>query len=542
MKYKGLITTVALLILLTSQIKAQSQVNWFTFSKDYYPGTYDTNNKYLGGTDLMYLVNHKGKLWAGTSVWNDNPGSDPTPGPQILYKESSSSNWTVDTSMGTGYLRTDAFYSFVFTEDKFGNPLPQPDTLLLASFSDLTAPYDICVWVRDDLNNTWIKTVVYPNVSSQNNSYIRHMYLYEDKVTGIQHIFVAGVTAVIRGAYNTALPGKLEWQSIEITGPQRMLSSTVCNNDYYVAFGSDGNLTNQGGLFRRNDGASPTWSFIYEWPDTNALNGKETSFRGMTAVKDPLGGNHQVIVGFPENMRSSIRIDPVNNTQIVEVNWRSFFRNLWGFPTFTDFNYAAYNNMVELIAPDNGDTCLLAGVWLTYPDAYGTVNRNNSWYLVRRPNGNWHYGQVIDSLNLIPAGTGLQATRTIIKSPFYDEPNVYYFGGMDAGGTNPVFHNTAWIYKGTLQSPITGISDFENQLSAIVIYPNPTQNQLTISNLPSSFKGFVSIYNSVGQLIQSEQKSGSQFFLQTGQLSNGIYFIQVKSETGEMTTNKFIKE
>jgi hypothetical protein len=124
------------------QTQAQTQVNWFTFSKNYYPGTYDANNKYLGGTDLMYLVNHKGKLWAGTSVWNDNPGSDPTPGPQILYKETSSSNWKVDTSMGTGYLRTDAFYSFIFTEDKFGNPLPQPDTILLASFSDLTAPYD----------------------------------------------------------------------------------------------------------------------------------------------------------------------------------------------------------------------------------------------------------------------------------------------------------------------------------------------------------------------------------------------------------------
>jgi hypothetical protein len=111
MKFKALIITVALLTLLTSQSNAQTLVNWFNFSKDYNPGTYDTNNKYLGGTDLMYLVNHKGKLWAGTSVWNDNPGSDPTPGPQILFKENSSAGWKVDTSMGTGYLRTDALYS-----------------------------------------------------------------------------------------------------------------------------------------------------------------------------------------------------------------------------------------------------------------------------------------------------------------------------------------------------------------------------------------------------------------------------------------------
>lgn len=541
MKYKGLIIIITFLTLFTSHINAQTQVNWFTFSKDYFPGNYDANNQYLGGTDLMYLVNHKGKLWAGTSVWNDNPGTDPTPGPQILYKETSSSGWKVDTSMGTGYLRTDAFYSFIFKEDKFGNPLPQPDTLLVASFSDLTSPYDVCVWVRDDQNNTWVKTVVYPNVSSAESSYIRHMGLYEDKVTGIQHVFAAGVTAVVKGAYNPLLPGKLEWQGVEITGPQRMLSSTVCNGDYYVAFATDGNPTNDyGGIFRRNDGASPTWTSIYEWPDTgNIALGKNC--RGLTAVNDPNGGNHQVMVGVVENLRSSMRFDPVNNTQTVEVNWQQFFENEWG-PSITAFNYAAYNNTIPVLAPDNGDTCLLMGAWVTYPAAYGTPERNNSWYLVRRPNGNWHYGQVIDSLNLIPPFNGLAATRSIIRSPFPNEPSTYYFGGKDAGGPNPIFHNSAWIYKGILQSPVTGISDFENQFSEITIYPNPTQSQLTISNLPSSFKGSASIYNSVGQLIQSEQISDSQFILQTGQLSSGIYFIQVRSENGKMTTNKFIKE
>lgn len=537
--YKSIL--ILLLMAMAVQGNAQTQVNWFTFSKDYYPGTYDANNKYLGGTDLMYLTNHKGKLWAGTSVWNDNPGSDPTPGPQILYKETSSSNWKVDTSMGTGHLRTDAFYSFIFTEDKFGNPLPQPDTLLLASFSDLTAPYDVCVWVRNDQNNTWIKTTVYPNVGSAESSYIRHMGLYEDKVTGIQHVFAAGVTAVVRGAYNPALPGKLEWQAIEITGPMRMLSSTICNGDYYIGFATDGDSTNNsGGIFKRNDGTSPTWSFIYEWPDTGNINlGK--NIRGLTAVKDPLGGNHQVLVGVIENLRSSMRIDPVTNTRTVEVNWQTYFESIWG-SSITAFSYAAYNNWVEVIAPDNGDTCLLAGAWIIYPAAYGTPERNNSWYLVRRPNGTWHFGQVIDSLNLIPPGNGLAATRSIIKSPFTDEPYTYYFGGKDAGGPNPIFHNTAWIYKGVIQSPVTGITEPGNNLSGLSIYPNPAQNKLTFSNLPPDFSGMVFIYNAIGQLMNSEKKTGSQFSLQTGQLNTGIYFIQVKMDKGEIMTRKFIKE
>jgi len=516
---------------------AQTQVDWFNFSKDYYPGTYDLNNKFLGGTDLMYLVNHKGKLWAGTSVWNDKPGTDPAPGPQILVKETSSSNWKVDTSMGNGYLRTDALYSFIFKKDKFGNTLPRPDTLLMAGFSDLTAPYDVCVWVRDDATGNWVKTVVYPNVGAAESSYIRHMNLYTDKITGVQHVFAAGITAVVRGAYNPFLPGKIEWQGIEITGPQRMLSSTICNGDYYIAFATDGNPTNNnGGIFRRNDGASPTWTSIYEWPDTgNVSLGRNC--RGINAVKDPNGGNHQVMVGVLENLRSSMRFDPVYNTQTVEVNWQHFFETEWG-SSITAFNYAAYNNTISIIAPDNADTCLLMGAWVTYPAAYGTVNRNNSWYLIRRPNGNWHYGQIMDSLNPIPPGNGLAATRTIIKSPFTDEPHTYYFGGKDAGGPNPVFHNTAWIYKGVLATIPTGLNA-TSLGNSIIIYPNPTNTMLFIkaeNNHPLQYQ----ITNSIGQVMQ--QANGNGNGIDVSSLSSGIYFVRLMDEKGRFFISKFIKE
>lgn len=541
MKYPPKIVAALTLTLWAFQGVAQTQINWFTFSKDYYPGTYDINIQYLGGTDLMYLVNHKGKLWAGTSVWNDNPGTDPTPGPQILVKENSTSYWKVDTSMGTGFLRTDALYSFVFTRNKFGNLLPQPDTLLMASFSDLTAPYEVCVWVRNDATGEWIKTVVYPNVSSAEASYIRHMNVYTDKTTGVQHIFAAGITAVVRGAYDSSTPGKLEWQAIEITGPQRMLSSAVCNGDYYIAFATDGDTTNNNcGIFRRNDGKNPTWSFVYEWPDTGNIN-LGRNYRGMTAVNDPNGGNHQVLVGIVENLRSALLVDPINNTQNVEVNWQDFFQSKWG-PAITAFNYAAYNNTVSIIAPDNGDSCLLMGAWVTYPDAYGTINRNNSWYLVRRPDGTWHYGQVIDLLNPIPPLNGLGATRTIVKSPFQDEPYVYYFGGKDAGGTRPIYHNSAWIYKGIVNDPPTGVDDLNNTLAEFSIYPNPAANQLEIMNLPNNFSGTVTIFNILGQVVFSRQKTGSHFNLEVGGLHRGIYLLRLRDKSGKIFIQKFIKK
>lgn len=56
-----------------------------------------------------------------------------------------------------------------------------------------------------------------------------------------------------------------------------------------------------------------------------------------------------------------------------------------------------------------------AGAWIRYPAPYGTPERNNSWYLIRRPDGAWHYGQVIDSMNLIPPAAGLQTFKIIKK-------------------------------------------------------------------------------------------------------------------------------
>jgi len=94
------------------------------------------------------------------------------------------------------------------------------------------------------------------------------------------------------------------------------------------------------------------------------------------------------------------------------------------------------------------------------------------------------------------------------------------------------------IFKNTnsvIQNPNKDIPD-------ITIFPNPTHKQLSISNLPSSFKGWVSIYNTMGQLIQSEEKSGSQFSIQTGHLMTGFYFLHIKTEEGTTITNKIIRQ
>ncbi len=87
----------------------------------------------------------------------------------------------------------------------------------------------------------------------------------------------------------------------------------------------------------------------------------------------------------------------------------------------------------------------------------------------------------------------------------------------------------------------TSINDLLS-LENVTFHPNPAKEIITISNLPASFNGTVVIYNAMGQLIQTEQRSGSQFRIQTGHLLTGVYLVQVRTEKEEIITKKFVKE
>lgn len=73
------------------------------------------------------------------------------------------------------------------------------------------------------------------------------------------------------------------------------------------------------------------------------------------------------------------------------------------------------------------------------------------------------------------------------------------------------------------------------------IYPNPTQNELTISvaseNLPDSY----SIYNSLGQtMVNVSSVTEANLTINTSAYSNGIYFIKI-DKGAESRTIKFVK-
>jgi len=541
---KNICKSIAIILLMLWAVYSQSQqLDSIVFYKDYFPGQNDNNGRYLGSTETMAIVQHKGKLYAGMGNWMDYPITALSEGTQILRKDSYNSPWVVDTSVGYESLRSNSLVSVFFTKDINGQTLNPPANLLVGGFTDLIYPRIASIWVRNDMLNQWYKNDIYQLMSGEAG--VRSFAIHTDKVTGKQYLF-AGISegSIVKAQYNGIAPGFLTIDPTqELMGLGRVMAMCVCNGDLYASAGVDISGTDTiGGLYRRIDGTNPSWQLVYQWPYTaGGATDESNLFRGISCVPDPLGSANEVIIGTKSKGGNIQIVEPFNNHNVRdELIITDYFAPIlvggpWPGPAYAIGPYNYY--LADTISGNN--------VWWTglglIPESYTTTNTNGGYFLLRSQNGSYQWGYANDTNNPLPLGKSLRAIRTICKSPFPEDNGlVYYFGGYDCGGDTS--NNTAWIYKGVFQNPATGITDAGNSLLEMRLYPNPTQNQLSISNLPQTFKGSINIYNTLGQPVLSEEKSGSQFSMQTGHLEHGLYFLHIKNENGQVITKKFIRQ
>jgi aryl-phospho-beta-D-glucosidase BglC (GH1 family) len=86
-------------------------------------------------------------------------------------------------------------------------------------------------------------------------------------------------------------------------------------------------------------------------------------------------------------------------------------------------------------------------------------------------------------------------------------------------------------------NPTTSLVDNTN--NALIAYPNPTTNQLSISGLKE--KAIVSIYNVQGILVKSIAVDNANKTLYINELTDGVYFLNVIGKTQNLT-QKIIKK
>jgi FtsP/CotA-like multicopper oxidase with cupredoxin domain len=84
---------------------------------------------------------------------------------------------------------------------------------------------------------------------------------------------------------------------------------------------------------------------------------------------------------------------------------------------------------------------------------------------------------------------------------------------------------------------VIGIKENKKNSSTFSLYPNPTQETITVQTNSDVFE--IEILNSIGQIVLSKTYTEQ---INVSELNKGIYIIRLKGKSGNFSTSKFVKE
>jgi len=400
----------------------------------------------VGGTEILHLVAHKGRLFAGNGYWMDPRGPANTPWAQVLVLDSPGGAWKVDLAMGAGHLRATALKSVTFATDAAGKPLDPPVNLLLAASDIQTGPKATHIWTRDDDRGTWVRTTLPASEALRRST--RAFAVHRDRVTHVDRVFVAaGAPGIFSGAYDPALPGKIRWDQQPELGPLAIRPM------YFAA--ADGHLYASAGtsVYRRRDGAGPSWEKVYSDDDTPE-HWELGGIRGLTPIPSPARTGESLLLSHTDRI---IRIDCAQGHHAtLELRIGPLLEKHWG-TSVAGGVIAAYNDMLPLRDPATGRTVHVFGV----QGRIRRVRRGQSdaatqggWrpagtYLIREAGGAYRLGEVDGPWQ--PGKPMLVAPRALAVSPFpADAGRVVYVGGFDCNFFPA--RDSAWVFRAPVET------------------------------------------------------------------------------------------
>jgi len=426
------------------------------WSQSYVAGHLDANGKYLGGSELMHLVPHGGRLFAALSYWEDSRNClyASTCGnvlaldqgwAQVIRLDEPNGAWSLDFSLGLWFVQVEALTSVTFTTDSSGDDLLNPVTRLIAASHTSN---EATVWIRDDNTGDWERKVIFSNADMGT---VRSLTLHRDGVTNVDRVFISLSTiGILSGSWKN---GTISWDSsLEIANlPVRPLALAVVNNQLHF---SSGKL-----VYRRSDGAKPAWSVVHDMggiQPVKALGG----IRGLSAIPNPGNEGESLIFAWINSMNHGCmyRLDPDGNggyTQVLEACLTDAVSAYLGGTTVYSA-IAAYNNVLSIKDPFSGSISQLVGFEAHIDCSEATsactqVGKDNSGYysgamfFVRERPGEYALNEIGGKHE---AGSPvLVATRTYVESPFAADKgaSAMYFGGFDCN--NILTTNAAWVYR-----------------------------------------------------------------------------------------------
>lgn len=459
-------------LFIASSSKSQS------WSNSFFPAQYDVNGKYLGGTEVMSLTPHKGKLYAATSYVCDlnSNALSLSGGTPILVLDSANANWKQDVLFIENQL-IPSLKEIIFTKDFQGNNI-QPDTLLITGPNNKND--HIFIYIKDDLSGNWITDSV---TTVSGNVETRSIGTHYDAVTGHQFIFI-GVSdfGIWKGEYNPSLPQKIQWNPVpELTISTKTRVPAIVDVNGVMYLSTTETTTWTSIIFRRKDGFEASYDTVFKGIAPDGLD-----LRGLTQVKNPDGDGYDLWFYWNDYFR---RLEPQHNDTIINEMQVSTDLTAESGRMFSGIITAAYNDhQLYWKDPITNDSVMLIGfqamydsTWLSqnpYPNIAG--RSIDGMYFSRKQDNTTIIYQLHYIVNNSPQVIDtLLAVRTICISPFASDSNkVLYSGGYH---TNYVWlNNTAWVYKGNFESIATDVNEELKNKPEVFVYPNPASNSFVI--------------------------------------------------------------
>ena len=525
-----LIFTILSLIGLNKTLSSQ------TWNKSFTAGNFDSNSVLLGGSEVLQLIGHKGNLFASIGYWEDENniwygGTDNSIGwGQIIRLDKSNGDWQEDFFLGTSYLRPEILKQVIFTKDTFGNPLSEPDTLLLtAAYSPnfITSTVTASSFTRNDSNGSWDESkILQGGLPAGENYSIRDIQMYTDQVTGLENIYIAvGTKGIVTGKYNTSTPGKIDWNPTPEMGPLdiRSLGISIANNTFYFSSGNR--------IYKRIDGTSPSYILAHDFSDLNTnINSAVGGIRGLTTITNPNSTDEALLLMWCPNGQSQgivYRLEPDGNGGFNRFFESKFSTLVESYLPETNVKYllGAYNEFYEYVDPSTSETVhligfeanIIGGEHLTWNGYY-----KGALYAIRNENMQYSIKEINEVTGI--NDKALVANRCYVKSPFENE-NALYFGGFDPNGKTST--SMAWIFKKDFEDP-TSNEKIQDKIK-VVVYPNPAINRLKIKvNTEEVMKyDIISIYGET--LLSGFVNSGDQI-IDISELNSSIFFIRIENQ------------
>ena len=425
------------------------------WTQSYDAGHGDANGAWAGGSEIMHLVPHKGKLYAANGYWEDERWKgvphDDRQSAQVLRLDGPAAAWQVDLDMGVvndinaRYMKGNILKSLTFAVDGEGRPLSPPRNLLVMASGNLTS--HVSSWVRDDATDEWTHQLVKSGTPEKGVRWVpRDVEVYRDKISGIEHIFmVLGNPGIISGVYDASQPTSIRWDDdIEFptTGAfsTRPLGITQANGKLYFSVG--------GVIYERQDGPEPTYHEVVNLGD--GVNTEIGGVRGLTPIANPNGEGESILFMWTPNSRSAgcmKRLDPDGKGGYV-LHQEACLGPLMGeaLGVETVYTLGAYSNIVPVTDPKSGETVRLIGFQTKIKGSQQSTWNGyyqGAMYAIRTSGQEYRLAEVNDRYK---AGKPtLVAPRTFVMSPFPADKGMLYVAGHDSNFQ--ISSDMAWIFR-----------------------------------------------------------------------------------------------